>query len=175
MESYLQQLLRGDHLREIEVKHIIGQIKSGQVSDTWIAGFISLLASKGETPLEIGYLAKAIKTSMPPLTLPADLQPVDLVGTGGDSSHSLNISTAASLVVASCGVPVAKHGNRSVSSKCGSADLLEAWGIPFQYSPSETLSAPIKSLRKCGLAFLISLLSGKRRGEPGQEYERSGL
>ena len=63
MESYLQQLLRGDHLREIEVKHIIGQIKSGQVSDTWIAGFISLLASKGETPLEIGYLAKAIKTS----------------------------------------------------------------------------------------------------------------
>lgn len=152
MYSYLRQLLAKQDLSEIEIQHIIDQIMYRQTTDVWIASFISLLSTKGETPYEIVALVKSIRKYLPELTLSTKLSDkpvVDLVGTGGDGKTSLNISTTAAIVTASCGVYVAKHGNHSSNSQCGAADVLDALEIGYRGEPSQTM----KCLEQCGICF----------------------
>lgn len=109
------------------------RILEGEIADSEIAAFLCGLADRGETPQEIAAAAQALRARMIGVTAPPGA--VDVVGTGGDGAHSLNVSTATAFVVAACGVPVAKHGNRAASSQSGASDVLSALGwqadLPF--------------------------------------------
>ena len=133
---------------------LMQQILEGQASDVELAGLLGALAGRGETAAEIAGFASALRTAahMLPLDSAEQLGLVDTCGTGGDASGSFNISTAAALVAAAAGAKVAKHGNRAVTSRCGSADVLEALGIPIQLSPADAAQA----LRTYGFAFLLA-------------------
>ena len=102
-------------------------ILDGRASEDAIARFLTDLSDRGETSIEIAEAARALRERLLPITAPPGA--IDVCGTGGDGHHTLNVSTAVSLVVAACGVPVAKHGNRAASSKAGAADTLEALGL----------------------------------------------
>ncbi len=126
------------------------RILDGLVADDRLAGFLVALADRGETADEIAAAAAALRARMIGIAAPADA--IDLCGTGGDGSHSLNVSTAAAFVVAACGVPVAKHGNRGASSRTGTADVLEALGW-VDGQPAERLEA---ALADVGIVFLFA-------------------
>ena len=110
---------------------LVGEIMSGNATDAQIGAIMAALATKGETFSELAGAARAMRRKATRIQTNADVV-VDTCGTGGDGSNTFNISTTAAFVVAGCGVTVAKHGNRSVSSKCGSADLLEALGVNLE-------------------------------------------
>ncbi len=130
-----------------EADHAFALIFDGAIEDAALAGFLTTLADRGETVTEVIAAAKALRARMAHrIDAPHAL---DVCGTGGDGQHSLNISTAVSLVVAACGVPVAKHGNRAASSSSGAADVLAALGIPEL--PLERLGACLQSV---GITFL---------------------
>ena len=115
-----------------------------------IAGFLITLTERGETSIEIAEAARALRARMIPIDAPPGT--IDVCGTGGDGHHTLNVSTAVALVVAACGVPVAKHGNRAASSKAGAADTLEALGLDMAIAGA-TAEA---SLRDLGVCFLFA-------------------
>jgi anthranilate phosphoribosyltransferase len=127
-----------------------GQILDGGLSDAAIADLLIKLADKGETAEEIAGAARAMRTRMIRITAPENA--IDVCGTGGDGSHSLNVSTAVALVVAACDVPVAKHGNRAASSRAGAADTLEALGLNLDRA-SETAEETLADL---GICFLFA-------------------
>jgi anthranilate phosphoribosyltransferase len=153
LQPYLKQIIEGRAtlIRE-EARALMQQILTGQHSDIEIAALLSALAARGETASEIAGFVDAMRTAA--TTLPLEeaerLQLVDACGTGGDSSGTFNISTAAALVAAAAGATVAKHGNRAVTSQTGSADVLEALGIPVDLSPAAAATA----LRTHRFAFL---------------------
>lgn len=124
------------------------RILDGGVDDAEIAAFLVALAERGETPDEIAAAARAMRARMLPIGAPEGA--IDVCGTGGDGAHSLNISTAVAFVVAACGVPVAKHGNRAASSRSGAADVLAAlgWNGELGFDRLET------SLADIGIVFL---------------------
>lgn len=122
----------------------------GTVSDDAIEAFLLRMSERGETSTEIAEAARAMRARLIPVAAPAGT--IDVCGTGGDGQHSLNVSTAVSLVVAALGVPVAKHGNRAASSKSGAADVLEALGLDLDRA-SETAEATLADL---GIAFLFA-------------------
>ena len=125
-------------------------ILDGHVPDEVIAGFLIDLSIRGETSIEIAEAARALRRRMVPVTAPAGA--VDVCGTGGDGHHTLNVSTAVSLVVAAAGVPVAKHGNRAASSKAGAADTLEALGLDMARAGAIAEA----SLHELGIGFLFA-------------------
>ncbi|MEM6973989.1 MAG: anthranilate phosphoribosyltransferase [Pseudomonadota bacterium] len=125
-------------------------IMGGEASPPQIAGFLMALAMRGETVDEIAAAASVMRARAAPVAAPADA--IDIVGTGGDGKGTLNISTAAALVVAGCGVPVAKHGNRALSSKAGAADALSMIGIEVMV-PAEVAEA---ALAACGICFMMA-------------------
>src|SRR5258708_33861283 len=127
----------------------MSEILRGKAADAQIAGLLIALSMKGETVEEIVGFAQAIREAAPAWPAPEGDGVVDTCGTGGDTSGTLNISTAAALVAAGAGVPGAKHGNRSVSSQGGSADVREALGLNLSLAP-ERLAA---CLREVGIAF----------------------
>lgn len=127
MKEHIGKLVNGEHLTREEARAAMDTIMDGGATDAQIAGLLISLKLKGETVDEIAGFVDSMRQHMHALEI-ADGNAVDGVGTGGDGAHSFNISTAAAIVTAACGITVAKHGNRSVSSKCGSADLLEATG-----------------------------------------------
>jgi anthranilate phosphoribosyltransferase len=133
---------------------LMQKILCGEAQDIEIAGLLGGLAGRGETSDEIAGFAQAMRSAA--TTLPLDLAEqkalVDTCGTGGDASGTFNISTAAALVAAAAGAKVAKHGNRAVTSKCGSADVLEALGIPIHLSPRDAA----KALQTKGFCFLLA-------------------
>src|SRR5258706_1905385 len=143
---------RRQSLTRSEAHEVMAEILHGQTTDAQIAGLLIALSMKGETVEEIVGFAQAIRAAAPAWPAPEANQLVDTCGTGGDTSGTLNISTAAALVAAGAGVSVAKHGNRSVSSKCGSADVMEALGVRLSLAP-ERLAA---SLSAVGIAFLYA-------------------
>lgn len=160
LKSYLHSLLAGKDLTELNINDIISQIVDESTSQVEIAGLLSLWAAKHETHAEITALVNNIRTHLPVYQLPETLitrSVIDLVGTGGDGKNTLNISTAAAIVTASCGVPVAKHGNNSSSSQCGSADVLTEWGIKYQGTPEQAMEC----LQQCGICFCYA-----RQGNP---------
>jgi len=125
-------------------------ILDGTVGDEAIAAFLTDLAIRGETSIEISEAARALRERMIPIAPVAGA--IDVCGTGGDGHHTLNVSTAVSLVVAAAGIPVAKHGNRAASSKAGAADTLEALGLDMTQAGAMAES----TLRDIGIAFLFA-------------------
>ncbi|MCW3847650.1 anthranilate phosphoribosyltransferase [Sphingomonas sp. LB-2] len=122
----------------------------GDVPEAEIEAFLIALAERGETSVEIAEAARAMRARLIPVAAPAGA--IDVCGTGGDGHHTLNVSTAVALVVAACGVPVAKHGNRAASSKAGAADTLEALGLDLDRATARAEA----SLSDIGIAFLFA-------------------
>ncbi|GLZ80038.1 anthranilate phosphoribosyltransferase 1 [Actinorhabdospora filicis] len=147
----LSTVLSGTRLSWEDVAWAMEEIMAGEATPAQIAGFAVALRAKGVTPEELDGLAAAMIAAAVPL--PGEL-PVaaDVVGTGGDQAHTVNISTMAAMVVAGGGVPVVKHGNRAASSKCGSADLIEALGIPLDLSPA----AVARCVHEAGIGFCFA-------------------
>ncbi|QGN53828.1 anthranilate phosphoribosyltransferase [Novosphingobium sp. Gsoil 351] len=138
------------HLSEDEAEAIFAAMLDGETSDEEIARFLIALSDRGETAAEIVGAARAMRARLIPIKAPANA--IDVCGTGGDGHHTLNVSTAVSLVVAACGVPVAKHGNRAASSKAGAADTLEALGLDMEKA-GRTAEATLGDL---GICFLFA-------------------
>jgi anthranilate phosphoribosyltransferase len=138
------------HLSEAEAREIFGWVLDGDVAEEEIARFLVALSDRGETAEEIAGAARALRMRLIPIAAPPGA--VDCCGTGGDGHHTLNVSTAVSLVVAACGVPVAKHGNRAASSKAGAADTLEQLGLDME-AAGRTAE---KTLAELGICFLFA-------------------
>lgn len=136
--NLLATLLRAEELQTADTAWAMGEIMSGSATSAQIAGFALALRAKGETSAELAGLVEAMLAQAVPVALPPAVRAaaVDLVGTGGDRAHTVNISTMSAIVVAGAGVPVVKHGNRAASSLCGAADLLEHLGIPLDLGPA---------------------------------------
>ena len=150
MKQLLEQLLEGDDLSHDSAFDVMLSIMSGKFNDAQIAGFLMALRAKGETVDEIAGFANAMREKMVsvPLVSPA----IDMCGTGGDARGTFNISTAASFVVAGAGVKVAKHGNRSMTSQSGSADVLQALGIAI----NRPVENSVEDIENTGLGFLFA-------------------
>ncbi len=138
------------HLNEAEAEEVFGALLDREVADDEIARFLCDLSDRGETADEIAGAARALRARLIPINAPEGA--IDVCGTGGDGHHTLNVSTAVSLVVAAAGVPVAKHGNRAASSKAGAADTLEALGLDME-AAGRTAE---KSLAELGICFLFA-------------------
>ncbi len=149
----LKRLIGKTDLSEEEMAALVGEIMSGNATDAQTGAIMAALATKGETFSELAGAARAMRRRAARIQTNADVV-VDTCGTGGDASNTFNISTTAAFVVAGCGVTVAKHGNRSVSSKCGSADLLEALGVNLEIGPEGVEEA----VRQIGIGFLFAPL-----------------
>jgi anthranilate phosphoribosyltransferase len=155
IQHELQRIVEGrETLTREDAATLMQQILRGEASEIEIAGLLGALAGRGETASEVAGFAAAMRSAATTLNLNGEEQAalVDTCGTGGDASGSFNISTAAALVAAAAGAKVAKHGNRAVTSKCGSADVLEALGIPVDYTPEESVAA----MRLNGFCFLLA-------------------
>lgn len=129
----LEKLYQQQDLQQAEAYQIFSDVIKGQVPDIILSSLLTALKIKGETPQETAGAAQALIENASPFTHP-DYEFADIVGTGGDGHNTINISSAAAIVAASCGIKVAKHGNRSVSSQSGSADLFKAFGLNLNMS-----------------------------------------
>ena len=137
-------------LSEAAAEAAFGTLLDGAPSEAEIEAFLIALSARGETADEIAGAARALRARLIPIAAPYNA--IDVCGTGGDGHHTLNVSTAVSLVVAACGVPVAKHGNRAASSKAGAADTLEALGLDMD-AAGRTAE---KTLAQIGICFLFA-------------------
>src|SRR5919107_1822066 len=147
----LEKLQRRQDLTTEEAARAMDEIMEGRAQPAQIAGLLVGLAMKGERPAEVVGLARTMRSRA--TKLERDHAPVfDTCGTGGDRAHTFNVSTVAALVLAACGVRVAKHGNRSVSSRCGSADLFEALGVNIAAEPAVVE----RCLELAGIAFFFA-------------------
>lgn len=151
IKETIAQLLEERTLSQKEAHAAMKEIMDGLATPSQIAGFLVALRAKGETVEEIAGCALAMRDAARPLTLKSNLI-VDNCGTGGDGRHSLNVSTAAAFVVAGAGFTVAKHGNRAISSKCGSADVLEALGVKVD----PPLAVVEQSINEVGIGFMFA-------------------
>jgi len=149
----LSKIVRRQDLNEEQMSQMITEIFSGNTTDAQIGAMMAALATKGETFEELAGAARAMRRKALRIQVSASTV-VDTCGTGGDGAHTFNISTTTAFVVAACGVTVAKHGNRSVSSQCGSADLLEALGVKLDIDPEIVEEA----VRDIGIGFLFAPL-----------------
>jgi len=147
----LNQIVQGKDLSENQMSQMITDIFSGNVTDAQIGAMMAALATKGETFEELAGAARAMRRKALRIQTSARTV-VDTCGTGGDGLQTFNISTTTAFVVAGCGLTVAKHGNRSVSSKCGSADLLESLGIKLDTDP-EIVEEAVQDI---GIGFLFA-------------------
>jgi anthranilate phosphoribosyltransferase len=134
--TLLNALLDGESLSADDTAWAMNEIMAGEATDAQIAGFAVAMRAKGETVAEVSGLAEGMLANATPITVPGDI--ADLVGTGGDRSHTVNISTMGAIVAAAAGVKLVKHGNRAASSSCGSADLLEELGVAIDLPPEPT-------------------------------------
>ncbi len=151
IQSAMSKLLEKKNLTLNEARESIGEILRGEVPASLISGFLVALRMKGETPEEIAGCAKGMQEATTKIDLNVPVV-VDTCGTGGDQKGSFNISTAAAFVVAGAGFTVAKHGNRSVSSQCGSADVLEILGVKTTALPPVVETC----LKDAGIGFLFA-------------------
>lgn len=129
----IEQLLGGTPLTRAQAREIMDQVMAGEATPVQVAGILIALRAKGETVDEMTGFVDSMRAHATPLTVPDGT--IDTCGTGGDRAGTINISTAAALVAAGAGIPVAKHGNRAASSRCGSADVLEALGVDITLGP----------------------------------------
>lgn len=150
LKPFLAKIVEGNHLTTEESYKAMDCIMSGNATEAQIASFLTGLRMNGETPEEITGFAKVMRAKA--AVVPEETEAIDIVGTGGDLANSFNISTTSSFVIAAAGVKVAKHGNRSVSSKSGAADVLESLGAKIGLSPEEGKQC----LDDVGVAFLFA-------------------
>ncbi len=147
----IRKLTEGHDLCAAEAHAAMSEIMSGEAGSTLVAAFLIALRMKGETVEEVTEFARVMREHVLPVS--TSRRPlVDTCGTGGDSVKTFNISTAAAFVAAGAGVAIAKHGNRSVSSKCGSADVLEALGVKVEQTPEEVA----RSINEVGIGFMFA-------------------
>jgi anthranilate phosphoribosyltransferase len=151
IQSAISKLLDGTQLARAEARAVMDEIMRGEATPAQIGGFLVALRSKGETAEEITGCAEAMRDHVL-VVRPGRDDLVDTAGTGGDGAHTINISTAAALVAAAAGAGVAKHGNRAVSSACGSADVLEALGFTLEQEPQRIA----RSIDELGFGFLFA-------------------
>ncbi|MFQ6674585.1 MAG: anthranilate phosphoribosyltransferase [Fidelibacterota bacterium] len=150
MKTILRNLTAGKSLSQDQAKEAMMRVMAGEFDDAQIAGFIIALRAKGETVGEITGFAQAMREKMTPV--PITSEAIDVCGTGGDSKGTFNISTAATFVVAGAGVKVAKHGNRSITSKSGSADVLSSLGVDISMPPEKMAQC----VDEIGVGFLFA-------------------
>ncbi len=150
IKEAISKLIKREDLPASEVEAVMDEIMSGNAEKSQMAAYLVALEMKGATIEEITASAKGMRKAGTPLKHSGSV--FEIVGTGGDCSGSFNISTTASIVIASAGVPTAKHGNRAASSKSGAADCLEAIGVNIGLDPEENA----KVLRECGICFLFA-------------------
>lgn len=151
VKAALATVVEGNSLTTAEMKAVMNQIMTGQATDAQIGGLLIALRMKGETVEEITGAADAMRELAVPVSVNAD-NAVDIVGTGGDGANLFNVSSASSFVVAAAGGHVAKHGNRSVSSSSGSADLLEKAGLNLELSPTQIAQC----IDEVGVGFMFA-------------------
>ena len=150
MKPFLQKLASGQPLTREEAEAAFGIIMSGEATASQIGAFLMALRLRGESVQEIAGAVSAMRGKMLKVNAPDDA--IDIVGTGGDASGSWNVSTASALVVAGCGVPVAKHGNRALTSRSGAADTLAALGVNLELGP-DGIS---KCIAEAGIGFMFA-------------------
>lgn len=150
IKEAILKVTAGQNLTEPEMQACMDEIMTGNASDVHIASFLTALSVKGETIEEITAAAKGMAAHG--VKLEHDMDVIEIVGTGGDKANSFNISTTAALVTAAAGCPVAKHGNRAASSKCGTADVLEALGVNLMLEPEQSK----KVLEEANMCFLFA-------------------
>lgn len=150
IKEALQRIGAGKDLTGEEMRSVMNIIMSGEATPSQIGAFLIGMRVKGETVGEIAAAVSILREKMVPVEAPDDA--MDIVGTGGDAAETYNISTAASLVVASAGIPVAKHGNRAVSSKSGASDVLTALGIDINLTPDRIAEC----IREAGIGFMFA-------------------
>jgi anthranilate phosphoribosyltransferase len=161
----IEQLLQGNPLTRDQARDVMDQVMGGEVTTGQLAGLLIALRAKGETVEEMTGFVESMRSHATPLEVPSGT--IDTCGTGGDRAGTFNISTAAALVAAGAGIPVAKHGNRAASSRCGSADVLEALGVDI------TLGAD--GVRRCidaagiGFCFAPSFHPAMRHAGPARK------
>ena len=154
VREVLNRLVEKENLTRDETYRLFSSIMEGELTDVQIAGILVALRSKGETVEEIAGATEVLREKSRKVPLREELRKrvVDTCGTGGDLKGTFNISTTVGLVVASCGVPVAKHGNRSVSSRCGSADILESFGVKIDLEPEQVA----RCIEELGFGFMFA-------------------
>jgi anthranilate phosphoribosyltransferase len=172
IRAAIAQIVTNQHLNELQMTAVMEEIMSGQATDAQIGSFITALRMKGETIDEITGAARVMREKAACVDTGIDMAAgnvlMDIVGTGGDGSGTFNVSTTTAFVVAGAGVPVAKHGNRAVSSSCGSADVLEALGADLTMPP-ERMAACVRAV---GIGFLFApMLHGAMKYAIGPRRE----
>jgi len=153
LKPYINQVIQFNNLSENEAEDAMNIIMTGQASDAQIGAYLVALRMKGETVAEITGSARAMRqqaNQVPRKDLGETL--IDIVGTGGDGSNSFNISTTAAFVIAGAGKKVAKHGNRAASSRCGSADVLDALGVKIDLNPDQVAAC----IEEAGIGFMFA-------------------
>ncbi len=149
-ESYLKQVVGGEPLTSDQAYSAANMLLQDNISEVKAAAFLAALRTRRENEEELFGFVKALQEHA--ITIETDLEVIDTCGTGGDGQGTFNISTAAALVAASCGVPVAKHGNRAVTSQVGSADVLESLGVKVDLQPDDAK----RLLERVGITFLFA-------------------
>jgi len=153
LKPYIETLIAGDrHLRSDETFDAFTVILKENPAQCQVASLLTLLRARRENSKEIAGMVRAMNAACHAVKFSDDRKLLDIVGTGGDGADTINISTASSVLAAACGATVAKAGNRSVSSCCGSADVLEALGVQVDLSPTQVVDC----LEQCGIAFLFA-------------------
>lgn len=150
LKEAINQLANGQSLSRKETHAVFNIIMSGEATETQIGGILMAMRVRGETEDEFAGAIDALRAVMLPVDAPDNA--IDIVGTGGDAKGSYNISTCTAIVTASCGVPVAKHGNRSLSSKSGASDCLTALGVNIDLSPSQITDC----IDEAGIGFMFA-------------------
>lgn len=150
MKAVLEQIFAGGALSGVQAEEVLGEILSGEVPPEVTGALLGALRMRGENPDEIAGFARALRGRMQRVATPG--MAMDTCGTGGDGANTFNVSTAVGLLLASLGVPVVKHGNRAVSSACGSADVLEALGVPVQ----DTAAGVLEALERSHFGFCFA-------------------
>ena len=168
--NYLQQIVDGHDLSVDEAEALMGEIFNG-FTDAQIGALLIALRMKGESASEIAGLAKKMRSSAVRINPRVQGTLVDTCGTGGDASNTINVSTAAAIVTASCNVPVAKHGNYAVSSKCGSANVLAELGINISPKPDQVQMA----IETLGIGFMLAPLFHPAMKRVGQLRRELGM
>lgn len=172
IKKAIARVIVGSDLSEPDMISVMNQIMGGEATDAQIGAFITALRMKGETIDEIVGAVRVMRDKATFIDAGVDIDAgdvlMDIVGTGGDGAGSFNVSTTTAFVVAAAGVPVAKHGNRAVSSKCGSADVLEALGVDLSLAPDKVAEC----VRMVGIGFLFApMLHGAMKYAIGPRRE----
>ncbi|GJL93213.1 anthranilate phosphoribosyltransferase [Hyphococcus sp.] len=166
---HLQRATSGKPLTAEQMREAMNALFSGEASDVEIAGFLSALRARGETVTEIAAAAQSMREHALKVEAPNDV--VDTCGTGGDGGGTYNISTAAALIVAGCGVQVAKHGNKALSSKSGSSEVLEALGVKLDIPPA----AITRCIYEANVGFMFAALHHKAVGHVAAARKALGV